>query len=137
MGSSIIPIMRYRDAPAMIDWLCDAFGFERHLVVEDGNGGIAHAQLVSGDAMIMLGSDLSSDHGKLMVMPADIGNRQTQCPYMVVADADAHHARALAAGAEVIMAPEDQDYGGRLYSCRDPEGHLWNFGTYDPWRENS
>jgi uncharacterized glyoxalase superfamily protein PhnB len=43
------------------------------------------------------------------------------------------YARAKAAGAEIVMEIEDQDYGGRLYSCRDPEGHLWNFGTYDPW----
>lgn len=35
------------------------------------------------------------------------------------------------------MEPEDQDYGGRLYSCRDPEGNLWNFGSYDPWEEES
>jgi uncharacterized glyoxalase superfamily protein PhnB len=137
MGGTIIPTMRYRDAPAMIDWLCEAFGFERHLVVEDGNCGIAHAQLVCGDAMIMLGSHREDDFGRLMALPGEIGNRETQCPYMVVENADAHHARAVAAGADVIMAPEDQDYGGRLYSCRDPEGHIWNFGTYDPWRENS
>jgi uncharacterized glyoxalase superfamily protein PhnB len=37
------------------------------------------------------------------------------------------------AGAEIVMEVEDQDYGGRLYSCLDPEGHLWSFGTYDPW----
>jgi hypothetical protein len=30
------------------------------------------------------------------------------------------------------MEVADQDYGARLYSCLDPEGHLWNFGTYDP-----
>jgi uncharacterized glyoxalase superfamily protein PhnB len=52
-----------------------------------------------------------------------------------VEDADAHHARAVAAGAEVVADLVDQDYGGRGYSCRDPEGHLWNFGTYDPWSD--
>ncbi len=40
MTSTIIPCLRYRDAPRMIEWLCQAFGFERHLVVEDGKGGI-------------------------------------------------------------------------------------------------
>jgi len=48
MTSTIIPCLRYRDAPRMIEWLCQAFGFERHLVVEDGKGGIAHAQLTLG-----------------------------------------------------------------------------------------
>jgi uncharacterized glyoxalase superfamily protein PhnB len=57
----------------------------------------------------------------------------TQSAYVIVTDADAHHARATAAGAVVVMPLKTEDYGGRGYSCRDPEGHLWNFGTYDPW----
>jgi uncharacterized glyoxalase superfamily protein PhnB len=56
----------------------------------------------------------------------------TQSIYIIVDDADAHHARAKAAGAEIVIEVADQDYGGRLYSCRDPERHLWNFGIYDP-----
>jgi len=59
----------------------------------------------------------------------------TQSPYLVVADADAHYAQARSAGAEIIVDIEDQDHGGRAYTCRDPEGHVWNFGTYDPWQE--
>lgn len=54
---------------------------------------------------------------------------------MVVTDADAHHARAKAAGAEIVIDLVTQDYGGRDYTCRDPEGHIWTFGTYDPWAE--
>jgi uncharacterized glyoxalase superfamily protein PhnB len=50
-----------------------------------------------------------------------------------VEDADKHYARAVAAGAEIVMELRDEDYGGRDYSCRDPEGHVWNFGSYDPW----
>ena len=83
--------------------------------------------------MVMLGQAREGDYDTRMVSPTEIGGRQTQCPYLVVADVDAHHARASAAGAEIIMAPEDQPYGGRLYSALDPEGHLWNFGSYNPW----
>ena len=50
-----------------------------------------------------------------------------------VADVDAHHARAVAAGAQVVVEPHDFAFGGRLYACRDPEGNLWNFGSHDPW----
>jgi uncharacterized glyoxalase superfamily protein PhnB len=53
----------------------------------------------------------------------------------VVADADAHPARALAAGAAVVMPLVDPDFGGRAFSCKDPEGHLWIFGTYVPCSE--
>ena len=54
---------------------------------------------------------------------------------MIVEDADKHYARAVEAGAEILLDLVDQDYGGRGYSCRDPEGYIWNFGTYDPRQE--
>ena len=131
-GAAIIPGLRYADAPRALAWLCDAFGFEKHLVVEGENGTIAHAQLTYRNAMIMLGS-ARDDDGCLTVRPADAGG-VTQAPYVVVDDVDAHCARARAAGAEIVMEPADQDYGGRLYSCHDPEKHLWHFGSYDPWK---
>jgi len=130
--ASIIPAMRYRDAAAAIGWLCRAFGFEKHLVVADEKGGIANAQLTFGNGMIMLGSGHGGDYDRLITQPSDAGG-VTQAPYIVVADVDAHYARAKAAGAEIVIDIADQDYGGRLYVCRDPEGHVWNFGSYDPW----
>lgn len=136
MTANIIPTMRYRDAPKMIDWLCEAFGFERHLIVEDGAGGIAHAQLTLGGGMIMLGSVCADAFGTLQTSPADLGGT-TQSPYIVVADADEVYAHAKSQGAEIVYDIRDEDYGGRGFSCRDPEGHLWNFGTYDPWKSAS
>ena len=133
MPQTIIPTLRYRDAAAAIDWLCRAFGFAKHLVVPMDDGSIAHAQLTLGDGMIMLGSAHDDAFGKLQKPPADVGGVGTQSPYIIVADVDGHHARAVAAGARVVMPPEDKDYGGRGYGCLDPEGHLWNFGSYDPW----
>lgn len=124
MSSTIIPCLRYENAPAMIDWLCKTFGFAPQLVVGDGIGDIAHAQLTLGTGMIMLGSarkDPAAPDGA------------AQGPYVVVPDIDAICDKARAAGAEIVMAPRDEDYGGRSFSCRDPEGHLWNFGSYDPW----
>ena len=134
--ASIIPTMRFHDAPRAIEWLCDAFGFEKHLVVSgEDETTIAHAQLTLGDSMIMLGSHRDDEFGKHQVaMPARTAPT-TQSAYVIVDDCDRHHARAVAAGAEVVMPPEDQDYGGRLYTCRDLEGHVWSFGTYDPWQE--
>jgi uncharacterized glyoxalase superfamily protein PhnB len=131
MPSPVIPTMRYRDAGQMIDWLCAAFGFERRMVIDDGSGGIAHAELTFGDGMIMLGSARDDDFGKLQSTPAVLGGT-TQSPYIVVADADAAYARAKAAGAEMIGDIRQQSYG-RDFSCRDPEGHLWNLGDYNPW----
>ncbi len=131
--ATIVPGLRYRDAPAAIEWLCRVFGFEKHLVVPGDNGTIAHAQLSFGNGMIMLGSVQDDEHGRLIKQPDEIGGAETQSAYVIVTDADAVYESAKNAGAEIVMEIADQDYGGRLFSCRDLEGHLWNIGTYDPW----
>ncbi len=133
-GAKIIPTMRYADAVAAIDWLCRAFGFEKRLVVPGEDGTIVHSQLVLEDGMIMVGSVRDDDFGVLQRPPNMLGGVGTQSPYIVVGDADAHYERAVAAGAEIVLDVRDEDHGGRSYSCRDPEGHLWNFGTYNPWQ---
>jgi len=132
-GATIIPSLRYRDAPAAIEWLCRAFGFEKHAVYAEGNT-VHHAQLTFGNGMVMLSSvDNASPWGRRIAQPDEIGGRETQCACAIVADPDAHYARAKAAGAQIVDDLAVQDYGGKGYSCRDPEGHLWWFGSYDPW----
>src|SRR5512134_3782791 len=89
---NVIPTLRYRDAAAAIEWLCRAFAFERQLVVPDGSGGIAHAELAFGNGMIMLGSAHDDDaFGKLQKPPRDVGGVGTQSAYVIVADPRAHH----------------------------------------------
>ena len=132
MSTKIIPTLRYADAPAAIDWLCQAFGFEKRLVVPGEDGSIAHSQLTFAGAMVMLGWAGRGGYDDLIVQPAQAGG-ETQAPYVIVEYVDAHCARARAAGAEIVIEPADQDHGGRFYACRDPEKHLWNFGSYDPW----
>ena len=85
--------------------------------------------------MIMLASVMPTPNGSrrpVCKTVAEAGGN-TQAPYIVIDDVDAHAERARAAGAEIIVEPEDQDYGGRVYSARDPEGYVWSFGSYDPW----
>ena len=132
-AATVIPTMRYNDAAAAIAWLCEAFGFEKHLVVPGEDGTIVHAQLVFGNGMVMLGSARASEFDNLQKPPSALGGAVSQSPYIIVDDADKHYARAVAAGAEIVIEIKDEDYGGRDYSCRDPEGHVWNFGSYDPW----
>jgi uncharacterized glyoxalase superfamily protein PhnB len=135
--STVIPTMRYRDAPAAIEWLCDTFGFARHLVVEDGGGGIAHAQLTFGNGMIMLGTARADEFGKMQHALDSKSAPVTQSAYIIVADIDDHYARSVANNASIVIEIRDEDHGGRFYSCRDPQGQLWNFGSYDPWASGS
>jgi uncharacterized glyoxalase superfamily protein PhnB len=133
--ATVVPCLRYRDARAAIAWLCEVFGFERHLVVDGEDGSVVHAELSFGNGMIMLGSVRpDTGYGALLAQPDEIGGRQTQTIYLTVNDADAVHARALRAGARIVIALVDEDYGGRGFTCRDPEGHVWSIGTYDPWQ---
>ena len=135
----LIPCLRYENAPAAIDFLCRAFGFERHVVYADDQDSsiIHHAQLTLDNSMIMLCSDLPGPVRDLYrwVTPRDAGG-VTMCVCAYVEDPDAHCGRAQAAGAEIIKGPYDNEgYPGRAYDARDPEGHVWNFGSYDPWAE--
>lgn len=134
-GSTIIPSMRYHDAPAAIDWLCNTCGFERHLVVPGDDGTITHAQLTCGQGMVMLGSVRPDDNHAILKPPSDLGGVSTQAAYVLVPEVEEHHATAVVAGADIVDPLEPQPYGGKLYSCRDPEGHLWYFGSYDPWSD--
>ena len=136
-GAPVVPVIRYRDLPAAITWLCAAFGFEKHRITTDSSGAAMFAQLTFGSAMIMLGPVRESAFDKLLKQPDEIGGAETQVCYFFVADAHSHCARAKAAGAEVVFDIAHQANGGRSYSCRDPEGHIWNFGTYDPWKRRS
>ena len=132
-GSIIIPTIRYKDAPAAIEWLCNAFGFEKHLIVPGKDETIAHAQLKFGNAMIMMGSVHNNEYGKFLKTPKDLNGINTQAPYIIVEEIDKHYQRAITGGAKIISDIKDEDYGGRGYSCLDQEGHVWNFGSYNPW----
>ena len=102
------------------------------MVMEDDDGLIAHAELTLGGGMVMLGAVRDDPFGETQITPDEAGG-VTQSAYIVVKDADALFERVTASGAEIIIPLHDQPYGSREFSCRDFEGHLWNFGTYDPF----
>jgi uncharacterized glyoxalase superfamily protein PhnB len=131
-NATILPALRYKDAPAAIDWLCQVFGFARHAVYAAPDGSIAHAELTLGGGMIMLGSEKDDEYGRNFKSPGELG-AETRSAYVVVPDADAVYARAQAAGAVVVRPLQDTGYGSREFSVKDPEGHSWSVGTYDPW----
>jgi len=133
--SSVVPGMLYRNAPEAIAWLCHVFGFKKHVVVPGPRKTILHAELTLGGGMIMLGS-LREDapHRPFTKQPDEVGGAETRHVNLIVDDADAVYARAKAAGTEILIDIEDKPFGGRAFTCRDPGGHIWFVGTYDPWQ---
>jgi len=125
---TIFPILRYNDAREAIRWLCTAFGFVEVFSVPGEGAHVRHAQLRLGTDTVMLGS-VRPDDG--LVSPQTIG-KATQALCVYLADPDAHYERACDAGAEILAAPNNTDFGSREYHARDPEGHLWTFSTFRP-----
>ena len=113
---NIFPATRFADPDAALEWLCQAFGFTQRAVHRDEEGVVRHAEMSLGAATIMFGH----------------GNPRSHSIYVAVEDADAHYARARAAGAEITRELQDTPYGSREYSARDLEGNTWSFGTYRP-----
>lgn len=122
--AKIYPALKYRDAPAAVAWLEKAFGFERKMIVPGPGDSVAHAEVGLGEGIVMLGSEREPEPGNPWCAESGI--------YVAVDDVDAHHERARAAGAEIVMPLRDTDYGAREYTARDCEGRLWSFGTYKP-----
>jgi uncharacterized glyoxalase superfamily protein PhnB len=112
----------YQDPKAAIHWLEQAFGFEVSMLIEDGQGALAHSEMRFGNAVVMVGNEWTEDHKS----PRSIGGKNTQTVHIqITTDIDAHCERARAAGAEILVEPATQFYGDRTYRCRDPEGHIW------------
>ncbi|MGH9116866.1 MAG: VOC family protein [Acidimicrobiales bacterium] len=122
LAPSIYPVLRYADPATAIQFLADAFGFREHEVHKGPDGEIAHAELSFGNGLVMLGH-----------YPQSVElDRGAQSVYVVAADVDAVHDRAVAAGAEIVYPLSDQDHGSRDFSAKDPAGNVWSFGTYRP-----
>jgi uncharacterized glyoxalase superfamily protein PhnB len=131
--STVMPTLRYRDAQAAIEWLTNVLGFSKHAVYPGPDNTIGHAELTLNGGMIMLGSHKEDDYGKGFKSPGELGNIETRSSYIVVKDAEAVWHRSQAAGAQVVRPYQATDYGSHEFTIKDPEGHSWSVGTYDPW----
>jgi uncharacterized glyoxalase superfamily protein PhnB len=125
LHQDLIPYLYYRDPAAAVEFLRKAFGFEVRNVHEDDSGGVMHAELGIGRSAVMLGpASEAFGFREPSQLPARHGG-----VWCYVDDADAHCARARAAGATIVREPTNQFYGVREYSARDLGGQEWFFAT--------
>ena len=122
----MIPYLLYEDAPAAIEFLAKAFGFEERMRFGGKDGHIGHAEMGYKDNLFMLATAVrDQQHDSPKNLPARHG--LVMC---YVDDVDAHYAQAKAAGAKITRELEDQFYGDRTYGAEDLEGHFWYFATH-------
>ena len=120
----VCPMLSYHDAPAAIEFLGKAFGFEELYRLEMPDGRIGHAEVGYDGVRIML----ASEYPEMGIgSPQKLDTRYSQL-YVIVDDVDAHYQRAREAGAVILTEPEE-DHGSRSYRANDPEGHRWIFAT--------
>ncbi|WP_263410497.1 VOC family protein [Terriglobus tenax] len=133
--STVIPGMRYRDCLAAIEWLCTTLGFEKQAVYMSADGiRVDHAQLTFGNGMIMLGSEgKEGEYAKYAAMPDELGGREVRSVSLIVTDCVPVYEQAKSIGAQIVFDLEEKPYGGKAFTCRDPEGYLWHVGEYNPW----
>ena len=131
--NDVVPMLTYADGPAAMDWLVQAFGFEELTRWLDDDGRLAHGELHAGGGLLMLASTNTDYEGPTAHRAhCERADAWLRSPYVVdgtlvyVDDIDAHHARAIAAGAPTLSAIENGG-PGRLYRTEDVEGHRWMF----------
>ena len=120
----VFAYLRVSDATKAIDYYCKAFGAEERYRLVEPSGRVGHAELVFGDTTIML-SDEYPEMG--ILSPKSIGGTSVSI-HLHVDNADEVLARAEAAGGEIARPAQDQFYGERSGTVRDPFGHEWNIG---------
>ena len=131
------PLLRYRNPGAAARWLCEAFGFREHDSAQESDQHVKYILLGLGDSSVLVRPVSNSVFDDLMVEPSAVGGANTHVLYVTIPDAEAHCTHAKSAGAKVELEPQDDGLGGRFYTCRDPEGHLWSFGTNSYGRSSS
>jgi uncharacterized glyoxalase superfamily protein PhnB len=117
--STLVPYLTFRDGAASLGFLTAVLGFEVVTEQLTEAGGVVHAELSRGDAVVM-GGEGEATAGAAPGL------------YLVTDQVDALFERAVAAGATIVYPPEDTEWGTRRARLRDLDGHEWSLGSYQP-----
>ena len=114
---TVTPALNQPDANATIDFCKRAFGAKVRMLMKSPDGKIAHAELQIGDSIVMLNDAIHEP-----AQPAGL--------FLYVTDVDKTIAKAVKAGAAVVMPAQDMFWGDRFGSLTDPSGNRWGIATH-------
>lgn len=123
---SVTPYLIIKGAAAAIDYYKKVFGATDLFRMQAPDGKIGHAEIKIGDSPIML----ADEHPELgHVGPQTLGG--TSVGIMIyVDDVDTMFKQAITAGGKEVKPVEDQFYGDRSGTLKDPFGHMWTVATH-------
>ena len=121
--TSLSPMLSVRNGAKAIEFYKAAFGAGELFRIEAPDGAVV-AQLSVGQSEFWV-ADESPEHKNFS--PESLGGATVRM-VMVVADPDVAFARAVKAGATVVVPVEDKEYGWRVGRVVDPFGHHWEIG---------
>jgi len=130
-------LIRCRDPERAIAWLGKAFGFETRCLATRPDGGFAYAHLAFADNLIMVTPSRDADSDTRSLLPEVANRLTTQDCCFLVENLMAHFTRAKSAGAEIVQNLKADEHGAYRYACRDPDGHVWNFGARDRCKDTA
>lgn len=123
---TVTPYMAVRDCVAAIDFYRRAFGAEKTMQLDMPDGKIAHAEIRIGDSTLMMSEENEAWGNK---SPQSLGGSPMYL-MIYVPDVDAAFQNAIAAGASEVRAVQDQFYGDRSGTLKDPFGFQWTLSTH-------
>lgn len=122
---TITPYLIVEGANDAIAFYQKVFGAVEQMRLSGPEGSVGHAELKIGDSIIMLADPCPAMHFE---SPKKYGGTPvSSCIY--VEKSDEVYAKAIEAGAEEIKPVENQFYGDRSGTIRDPFGHVWTISS--------
>lgn len=124
---TVTPYLTVRNAAQALEFYKRAFGAEETLkLTMPGSSTIMHAEIRIGDSYVMLGEEAPQWGAK---SPQALGGSPVSI-HLYVENVDKLFQRAVAAGAQATLPPQNQFWGDRMGKLTDPFGHVWGIATH-------
>lgn len=128
--STITPYLVVNDVPTAIEFYKRAFGAEQLFRMDMPNGQVIHAEIKIGNSIVMMTSEMDSPKED-MKTKGPLTLKGTPVSFMMyVEDVDAAAKKAVEAGIQTLRPVENQFYGDRVGTFKDPFGHIWSIATH-------
>lgn len=123
---SVTPYLIIKGAAKALEWYQKAFGAKEKMRLSGPDGMIGHAELIIGNSHVMM----ADEHPQMQAFSPTHFQGSPVSLLLYVEDVDDVFQQAVNAGAETLRPVQDQFYGDRMGTLKDPFGHIWSLATH-------